>query len=218
MKPASSTGSRRRGNETRGNPAARGNSVGLKLRSGMLFLKKTYVFLMPVLFAVYAVLAFFSNNVQEVRFSEIKWILVAAVFLAGLVTGGFYLFFRDRSKASLIATCWMIIIFSYGQVYTVVHKSLGASVGRNVIPVAAGACFDAALAGLDLEMGAGAIQVGLVFWLDGCHFARHDFLFVGALLYYSGFEQTGPPGSRPAACQSLRRPQHLLHHPGCARA
>jgi Sulfatase len=99
----------------------------------MLFLKRVYVFLIPVIFAVYAVLAFFSNNVQAVKFSDISWILVAAVILGGLVTGLFYIVFRDRSKASLVATCWMIIFFSYGQVYTVVHKSLGASIGRNVI-------------------------------------------------------------------------------------
>ncbi len=67
-------------------------------------------------------------------------ILVAAVLLAGGLTGLFLLIFRERSKASLIATCWVIVFFSYGQVYNVAHTSLGTSIGRNVIllPVAFG--------------------------------------------------------------------------------
>jgi hypothetical protein len=99
----------------------------------MVFLKKTYVLIMPVLFAVYSVLAFFSNNIQVEKFSDITWILAAAVIFGGILTVLFIFIFRDRSKASLIATCWMIIIFSYGQVYNVVHQSLGVYIGRNVI-------------------------------------------------------------------------------------
>jgi hypothetical protein len=104
----------------------------------VLILKKIYVFLMPVIFAVYPVLAFFSYNVEAIRFTDILWILVAAVSFGGVVTGLFLIIFRDRSKATLIATFWMIIFFSYGQVYNVVHKTLGANIGRNVIllPVA----------------------------------------------------------------------------------
>ncbi len=101
----------------------------------MAVLKKTYVFLIPVIFAVYSVLAFFTYNLEAIKFADITWILVASVILAAGLTGLFFIIFRDRSKASLMATCWTIIFFSYGQVYNVVHKSLGASVGRNVILV-----------------------------------------------------------------------------------
>jgi hypothetical protein len=56
------------------------------------------------------------------------------------LTGLFWLIFRERSKASLVAACWVIVFFSYGQVYNVAHTSLGTSIGRNVIllPVAFG--------------------------------------------------------------------------------
>jgi hypothetical protein len=101
----------------------------------MLILKKAFVFLMPVLFAVYSVLAFYSYNVHAVKFTDITRIVVAVVVFSGVVTGLFFFIFRDRSKASLIATCWMIIFFSYGQVYNVFHKSLGVYIGRNAILV-----------------------------------------------------------------------------------
>lgn len=103
----------------------------------MFSLKKAYVFLMPVIFAVYSVLALFSYNAQAIKFADITWILAVAVIFAAGLTGLFFIIFRDRSKASLIATCWTIIFFSYGQVYNVAHKSLGANIGRNVILVPA---------------------------------------------------------------------------------
>jgi hypothetical protein len=103
------------------------------MRYGMTILKKIYVFLIPVLFAIYSVLALFSYNVEAIRFADIKWILIAAVVLGAGLTGLLFVIFRDRSKASLIATCWLIIFFSYGQVYNVVHRSLGANIGRNAI-------------------------------------------------------------------------------------
>jgi hypothetical protein len=106
----------------------------------MLLLKKIYVLLIPAIFAVYAVLALFAHNIQAVRFTDISMILVAAVLFAGGLTGLFWLIFRERSKASLVAACWVIVFFSYGQVYNVAHTSLGTSIGRNVIllPVAFG--------------------------------------------------------------------------------
>ena len=99
----------------------------------MVILKKIYTFLMPAIFGAYAVLALYSYNVQAVRFGDIAWILAVAVGCGLGLIGLFFLLFRDISKASLVATCWMIVLFSYGQVYDVVHKSLGAGWGRNVI-------------------------------------------------------------------------------------
>lgn len=104
----------------------------------MVILKKTYVILMPVLFAIYTVLAFYTYNAEVVFISQLTWILIAVVILGAACTGLFFAIFRDWSRASLVATCWLVVILSYGQVYTVVHKSLGAYFGRNVIllPVA----------------------------------------------------------------------------------
>jgi hypothetical protein len=99
----------------------------------MAIFKKILVLLMPALFAAYSVLALFSYNVQAIKFTDITWILVIAIIIGGSVTGLLYLIFRDRSKVSLIASCWVIIFFSYGQIYNVVHKSLGVYIGRNVI-------------------------------------------------------------------------------------
>jgi uncharacterized membrane protein YhhN len=99
----------------------------------MAILKKTYVFLIPVLFAIYSILAIFSYNVQAIRFADITWILIAVVLFGAGLTGLLFIIFRDRSKASLIATCWLVIFFSYGQIYNAVHKTLGAGIGRNAI-------------------------------------------------------------------------------------
>jgi len=102
--------------------------------------KKIIVFLMPVVFSAYPVLAIFSNNLQTLKFADITSILIAVVILGAGLTTLFLIIFRDISKASLIAICWLAIFFSYGQVYNVIHHSLGVNIGRNVIllPIAFG--------------------------------------------------------------------------------
>jgi len=102
--------------------------------------KKITVFLMPVIFAVYPVLAIFAHNLQILKFADITSILIAVVLLGAGLTALFLLIFRDISKASLIAICWLAVFFSYGQVYNVIHQSLGVNIGRNVIllPIAFG--------------------------------------------------------------------------------
>jgi len=102
--------------------------------------KKILVFLMPVVFAVYPVLAIFSHNLQILKFSDITLLLIIVVILGAGLTSLFLLIFRDISKASLVAICWLAIFFSYGQVYNVIHKSLGINIGRNAIllPIAFG--------------------------------------------------------------------------------
>ena len=102
--------------------------------------KKIIVFLMPVVFSAYPVLAIFSNNLQTLKFADITSILIAVVILGAGLTTLFLIIFRDISKASLIAIFWLAIFFSYGQVYNVIHHSLGVNIGRNVIllPIAFG--------------------------------------------------------------------------------
>jgi hypothetical protein len=104
----------------------------------MPLLKKAYVLLMPVIFAVYSVLTFFSYNVQAIKFVDITRLLISVIIIGGALIGLLFIIFRDRSKASLIATCWLMIFFSYGQVYNVIHQSLGVYIGRNsiLLPVA----------------------------------------------------------------------------------
>ncbi|HSL43584.1 MAG TPA: hypothetical protein VK897_09145 [Anaerolineales bacterium] len=70
-----------------------------------------------ILFAVYPVLALWSQNIQEVGFSQIVRVLVASVLLALLTWLIVWLILRNREKAGLIAVVALIIFFSYGHLY-----------------------------------------------------------------------------------------------------
>ena len=136
---------------------------------------------MPVLFLAYSVLALFSHNVQVINFSDITWILIGAVILGAVLTSLLFIIFRDRSKASLISTCWLIIFFSYGQVYTVIHKSLGPSIGRNTLLLSIAFVLMALSLNFDLETCPGSILAGHLFRWDDCCFVYHDLLFIGTI-------------------------------------
>ena len=179
----------------------------------MSVLKKTYVFLIPVIFAVYSVLALFSHNVEAIKFSDITWVLLAAVIFGAGLTGLFFLIFRDRSKASLIATCWAIIFFSYGQVYDVVHKSLGANIGRNVImlPIAL------ILMVLSLvwiwKLVRDPSKLILFFGWMVAILCLMSFYSLGR--YYISIHKNHCASSCPDACEPRQWSEHLLHHSGC---
>jgi hypothetical protein len=140
---------------------------------------------MPVLFAIYYALAFYTYNAEVVVFSQLTWILIAVVILGAGCTGLFFAIFRDWSKASLVATCWLIIILSYGKVYSVVHKSLGAYFGRNVIllPIALILMIHSII--WIGKLVRNPAKTDPLFWRDGCDIVRHDLLFLGTIFYFN---------------------------------
>jgi hypothetical protein len=95
--------------------------------------KKVGRFVIPVLFGVYPVLAMFSFNTGEIDASQTsRAFLFSFVFAAGL-TLLLLAILHDQLKSSLIASEWLIVIFAYGHIYALLHKSLGAQIGRHLI-------------------------------------------------------------------------------------
>jgi len=94
--------------------------------------KKVKIFLVPVLFAIYPVLALYAHNIEVLGFDKILRLLLFSIFLGAAATGILLLVVRDRLKASLIAITCLIVFFSYGHLYNLVHDTWGANIGRNV--------------------------------------------------------------------------------------
>jgi hypothetical protein len=103
------------------------------------FWNKARAFAVPALFAAYPALAMYSASVDEVRFSQVGRALLFSILLALGLTLLLMTVLHHRQKASLIATCWLIVFFAYGHVHDVLFNLLGPQVGRHMVllPVAA---------------------------------------------------------------------------------
>ncbi len=78
------------------------------------------------LFAAYAVVFLWSQNLNKVEPGEVALPFVASVAGALLVFGAWWLVLRDVLRAALIATLWAFVFFSYGHFADVLlGKKLG---------------------------------------------------------------------------------------------
>jgi hypothetical protein len=94
--------------------------------------KKVRNLLIPVLMGIYPGLAMFANNISSVNFGQVLRLLFFSVVLAVVVIAILLVIFRDSAKASLIASCWLIVFFYYGHFYNLVQGLFGAHVGRHI--------------------------------------------------------------------------------------
>ncbi|KKR23110.1 MAG: hypothetical protein UT54_C0057G0007 [Candidatus Daviesbacteria bacterium GW2011_GWB1_39_5] len=83
-----------------------------------------FKFLHPLLFAAFPILAFYTKNIHKVRFDRI---ILPLEFSIGF-TLGLWLFLngliKDRYKTSLLVTYFLLLFYSYGQVYKVLDGFL----------------------------------------------------------------------------------------------
>jgi hypothetical protein len=93
----------------------------------------------PFLFAIYPVLALLAINISEVDFLSGFRSLLLSTFLAGLLIFVSYVIFRNWSRAALISTIAVILLFAYGHVYILLK---GANINgfylfrhRTLIPI-----------------------------------------------------------------------------------
>lgn len=84
----------------------------------------------PFLFGLFPILFIFSHNVEQVSFFES--ILPLAIVLACVLLSVFLLqlFLKDKEKAGIIVTVFLVLFFSYGRVYGVIK---GGRIGGFVI-------------------------------------------------------------------------------------
>ncbi len=79
----------------------------------------------PFLFAIFPILFLFSHNIEQVYFSETllpSSITLGVTILLVLSLG---LIFRDKKKAGIIVSIFLILFFSYGHVHDLINVPLG---------------------------------------------------------------------------------------------
>ena len=96
------------------------------------FLRK-FSLMHPVFFASFPVLAFLSQNIQQIPFSQANRSLVFSILGALLLILLFRVVFRDWYKGAALASIILILFFSYGHVYMMLKETriAGILIGRH---------------------------------------------------------------------------------------
>jgi hypothetical protein len=86
----------------------------------------------PFLIALYPVAAFLGANVGHVVFASSLRALVVCLVLAGLIWASLRLVLRDGPRAAFLTTVALVLLFSYGHVYSLLDGlALGVDLGRH---------------------------------------------------------------------------------------
>lgn len=86
----------------------------------------------PFLIALYPVAAFLGANVGHIVFASSLRALVVCLVLAGLIWASLRLVLRDGPRAAFLTTVALVLLFSYGHVYTMLDGlDLGIDLGRD---------------------------------------------------------------------------------------
>ena len=76
----------------------------------------------PFLLAAYPVVALLSYNISQVKYPAAIRPLILACLAAGLLFLIFRLIYRDAHRAAFIVAVWLLLLFSYGQIYDAISK------------------------------------------------------------------------------------------------
>jgi len=82
--------------------------------------KKLQTPLYPFLLAAYPGLALLSFNISQVKYPAVVRPLILSCLAASLLLLLFRLIYRDAHRAAFIAAAWLLLFFSYGQIYDTV--------------------------------------------------------------------------------------------------
>lgn len=94
---------------------------------------KRPLFLHPFLLAIYPVLALLSHNLDQIPLAEAIRPLALSLLLALVLFGLGFAFLRNAPRAALLASLFLVLIFSYGHVYGLAEgmRVGGALIGRH---------------------------------------------------------------------------------------
>jgi hypothetical protein len=79
--------------------------------------------LYPFFLAAYPALALLSYNITQVKYPAAVRPVILAWLAAGLLLLIFRLIYRDMHRAAFIVAAWLLLFFSYGQIYDSVAKA-----------------------------------------------------------------------------------------------
>ncbi len=78
----------------------------------------------PLLLCIYPILLIYSGNMDSVEFSNAVVPFILSLSGTILLMGLFYFISRDTNKAALIASLFLIMLFSYGHTHSAIYKHL----------------------------------------------------------------------------------------------
>ena len=76
----------------------------------------------PFLLAAYPALALLSNNITQVKYPAAVRPVILSCLAAGLLFLIFRLVYRNTHRAAFIVAAWLLLFFSYGQIYDTISK------------------------------------------------------------------------------------------------
>ncbi len=94
-------------------------------------LKYLVIGIIPLLFALYPILYFYSLNMQEVPFNLLYPPVLIVLVLNLVSLGATMLLFRDLGKAAFITSILWILFFSYGHVFNIIDSSFPEFLSRH---------------------------------------------------------------------------------------
>jgi len=78
--------------------------------------------ILPILISLYPTLALYAQNLGEMRPSEINRSILISLFIALVITLFFVLIFRNFLKGALQASLLILLLFSYGHIYSILKQ------------------------------------------------------------------------------------------------
>lgn len=85
----------------------------------MLSKIKKLLFLYPLFFAVFPILAFYSHNIDKIKFNNFIYPLGLSILITTGLWFMLYGLIRKKHKASLLLTLLLVLFFSYGHFYNI---------------------------------------------------------------------------------------------------
>ena len=89
----------------------------------------------PILFALYAVLFVYSENLSYVIDSDVRYVLLASLGIALVVWGVVYLVVRERHRSALMASLVLFAFFGYGHLANLVSGTIESANHAVLTPV-----------------------------------------------------------------------------------
>ncbi len=95
-------------------------------------MRQIWLSLPPFCWAAFFILALYNSNKGELAPSEMLWPLLAAQGLAALAIVAAWVVLRDTLKATIVATFFLILFFTYGHAYGLLQSWGAISITKGV--------------------------------------------------------------------------------------
>jgi hypothetical protein len=85
----------------------------------------------PFLWALFPPLALLGYNISQINPANSIRALLVILAATLILLGAFRLILRDWNKAAIVVTGFLVLFFSYGHIYNLIHILFGVNIGRH---------------------------------------------------------------------------------------